>query len=1451
MTPLSLVLALALSTGAVADEPWSDAASTLAEDPTNAMHKLELAQQLSLTDGKTEEAVASLMGLLSEPTVGEGARAALANVVLGGDPRPGWDPVYQALLSGERDPGMRYAIRLHRARANVLSKSRRSAAITSLRALAQEFGGDQAATLALGHGYLLDGDSRSAENTFRGAVGSREGREALLLASFASGSFDSRGFWTDRLRDAGFSESQIRASVGEGSLQTDSELVILRTLFLEQGGATTHAEMNGRRTVIGSANLDSQIRSAVASPTRPLRALALASAGYGELGTAIIRGTTRGETRNGAELPVLNELGQTLLRLEEPKGAAAAFDQALTISPGEPEAREGLAQAFLASGKWDAAIDVLAGVRGDIARQVYAEAAAFKALATPSKADDRPALAEAWQRAPDNAKVAKAWGLHLLRAGRTAEAMGPLTVALRNDPTDGTVVNAAVKAAIDSGRPQDGLELASASIGSVRDSADYGELVGSLAKAWIARAEQLKREKELTSATDAYMVAHLLLPQESGVLSGLGGTMWESGNHEGAYVAYKRAYDINPGDTGVLSSLIQLSVATGREEEARTLRDIGGSRIRGAQRGLDMALELSEADIAVRNGQYDKALLQYQRLQARDPNNGNVLRAIANLRMTQGEHSKALDYFQRAVRVDGNDQWSRLGAANAFIALGNLQAAADSLNDIDASGQPTLAREVRRSSGSMLLRRGGDEASAGHPREAYNLYIESMNLEQSTWAFSALGGLYFQCGDHVMARASYEEALLLDPGNSAATIGKIRVLLSRGNVKLAEGLANELLDAGVSDPAIATELEIAKGLAKADIERRTGNAPGSEAIVVALYNAHPDSDLAKTAYLSAMLDYGTREEVLAHAKQILSKEPLNDKALVDGMHAAFALAQTETMLPLIEKAADLGERYHRDLYDDARLMVALDRAKATAATGDTLGAMELVKAVESMAEDTADDHSLIGGTWLDLDETDAAMAAFDRALELDPRHAAALIGRSGALAKANKSNQGILGLKEAFETTGNPELGLALARMYVSRGDQVKAGQIVRDLQASPTAGGATCDLPAMGFPSGRVPEPFDDAPAIYSLSPRLEMERKSIAVESPGRFMPGVPVGAGFYARPGFSGEQFLNAFFFPVQVHDLRAGPLAFDLEAVPTSVSDGINSDLGVNLSAGVSAGLGIFSFHGRGGVSPIGFDGGTYGTWFGNADFKTGPVVNIGILTAREPVTDSLTSWSGQLDEESGTMFGRVSRSWFGGYLSARPTEQDKFSAFGRGGWNDGLQMEQVNFWEVVLDGGHTFDVSSNVGVHVGGIVLGMGFDQQLDKFTVGQGGFFAPALFAMGAARLEGNATTKDDRLSACLGGSVGPQYIQAEAIDADPDNYIQPGVFAGYSVAASFDYKIAKFWRLGVDYSRQVTANTWQQNIAMVHLHFGPGNTWAQKDQPAFSALAGSPIGTAQVCGKN
>jgi tetratricopeptide (TPR) repeat protein len=140
--------------------------------------------------------------------------------------------------------------------------------------------------------------------------------------------------------------------------------------------------------------------------------------------------------RNPEDADALNNLGQTLIRLERVKDAIARFERAIALAPGRAPFHFNLAQAMGLAGQWDRAI------------VEYREAARLApddhdtrynlAAALHKKGDVAAAIPE-YQRAialaPDQANFHLSLALSLEQAGRPAEAAREYATYIRLAPT--------------------------------------------------------------------------------------------------------------------------------------------------------------------------------------------------------------------------------------------------------------------------------------------------------------------------------------------------------------------------------------------------------------------------------------------------------------------------------------------------------------------------------------------------------------------------------------------------------------------------------------------------------------------------------------------------------------------------------------------------------------------------------------------------------------------------------------------------------------------------------------------------------------------------------------------------------------------------------------------------------------------------------------------------------
>ncbi len=1436
MRSLPSLLALLASTGALA-APWSDEAADVVASLDEAS-RFELAVELAQSPDTEIESVIALRGILAAEDDDDAAvRAALTDSLLALPMRPGWRELYADLATDEPDASRAFELRFRQARASFDTVELRQEAVGLLEALQVERPDRDDTAVLLGHAHLVEGRTDSARQIFGGALSMPEAREGLVLSWLADPDAHEATWWRAVVLAVGRTEAEADAAA-----QASDPVAGLAALLL-QGVASPPAR------VALVPRVPATLSDALAAPSRVTRAAALSSYGYGALALQVLQEPPVGGTTVPEEVALSHMKGRLLLEAGEPDAAAEAFEQGLAVQAGQPSLRDGLVEALVASDRAVEALVVLGGSDPTMAARVTAHIDLAATRRTDDKLDDGPALRAAYHVDPENTELAEELGTWLFESAQSDAALAPMKVALDGGLWTPALARHYVEAALEVHRADAALEVARDGVGRSLPAKDQRSFEQLLAYAWVKKGELAKFAGEREKMVDAYAVAHLLQPDDAGVLRGLGGALWGADRPQRAYDVYAAAFELDPDDAGALDGLVKLAVQLEREDEVRELLSDYSSRpaVRTTLRNLDLLDEISAAEAARERGDLEAAYLRYKQIQQRDPENPTAYRGLASIALARGDEARALELFRQARAAEPDNPWSLLGEANGLISVGRFPEAESILSAVDNTPDPKVRTEVRKTRARMLMEQGVVAQRDDRDDEALLRYQESLVLASSTWTFTNLGSLYAKHGQFGEARAMYEEAWSLDPTNVYARIGHAGLYVDRGYLDTGEELLDGLPSSNANVVAARTRISVLRAQKKADDARQIGEIDDARRIVTEMYATWPDDPTAKAAWQTELLDLGAPGVRLTNARSMLAKDAHDLRALGTALDAAHALRKTADVLPLFEAAAEGGEADHLVLRDMARLTTQLERSLAMDDDDRHDDAVGLVEQIMEGASADTSTLTLIGGTWLQLREPKRAEQAFEAARELTGDDPYALIGLAGTYATQGRSGKGIDLLDEAWQSTADPVLGLALADMYQGRRQYKMADEVLEEVARSTGATRSTVPLEVVTLPSGRTISDFPEASEDVPVDPRVELKRRELKEKAPDGYKPGLSVGAGVYSRPGFSGEQFLTAFFIPVRLHELRAGPVAFDVEAVPYILSDAVDSAQGASLSAGLQAALGPVGLHLRGGVSPVGFQSAPYFTWYGAVDVGITEQVRLGFITSREAVTDSLTSWAGKADAV-GNFYGRVHRTSFGGYLGVSPTEESAVSLFGRGGWNDGLRMPRVAFWEGGAQGSYRFKWD-RFGLKVGASALAMSFSQQLDKFRPGEGGFFAPELFVMGGVAAEGTFRTRDDRLQLCAGARVGPQYLAVEDPSLDPDAYIQPGVFFGYSLGVAVDWKVARFWWLGIDYSRTVTGNTWQQNIAMLHLHFGPNDAWSRQASPVFSPLAGAPVVYSQTCG--
>lgn len=364
--------------------------------------------------------------------------------------------------------------------------------------------------------------------------------------------------------------------------------------------------------------------------------------------------------------------------------------------------------------------------------------------------------------------------------------------------------------------------------------------------------------------------------------------------------------------------------------------------------------------------------------------------------------------------------------------------------------------------------------------------------------------------------------------------------------------------------------------------------------------------------------------------------------------------------------------------------------------------------------------------------------------------------------------------------------------------------------------------------------------------------------------------VGAQTRNRVGSAGTSQLSAVETPVELI-LPAGDGKVNLKVTPVFLNAGgldtsslyarntfgsglvsldqlNNASSGSNSTAqngvGISLGYKTTGIDVDAGVTPVGF---LYNTFAGGVKFDGGLddanslqyLFNI----SRRPVTDSLLSFAGMRDNNTGAQWGGVSAT---GARLQLIKDFNGYGIIGAASWhsldgnnvvsNSRSEVSGGMYWSLIRD----TDKQLSTGFNINGIF----YDKNLSNFTYGQGGYFSPQNYF--SLTLPLSWSQRDQNFTWQVRGAVGVQSIYQASSDYFPGNSdlqnqannVAASAYAlgltgsptaqyassskvgvSYNIAAAAEYQVAPNWFFGG--SAQIdNSNDYRQWGAGLYLHY-------------------------------
>jgi len=207
---------------------------------------------------------------------------------------------------------------------------------------------------------------------------------------------------------------------------------------------------------------------------------------------------------------------------------------------------------------------------------------------------------------------------------------------------------------------------------------------------------------------------------------------------------------------------------------------------------------LNEAGTLLEKGDYQDALVAYQKVADIDPACGEAWLMLGSICGELGQLDKAMDYLQHSIELDPDDSAALHALGQVKYALGDTEAAITCFNKAAVTGPDDPL--IQCALGEIYHQKGDLE-------NAVTCYEKAMACDQPPeqgWAM--LGYLQLQQGNLPRAEECYRTAIYADSKDVATITGWCTVVAKIDRPDDADALLQTLLDSNPSDHEICFQL---------------------------------------------------------------------------------------------------------------------------------------------------------------------------------------------------------------------------------------------------------------------------------------------------------------------------------------------------------------------------------------------------------------------------------------------------------------------------------------------------------------------------------------------------------------------------------------------------------------------------------------------------------------------
>ncbi|MGK4386658.1 cellulose synthase subunit BcsC-related outer membrane protein [Ectopseudomonas oleovorans] len=988
-----------------------------------------------------------------------------------------------------------------------------------------------------------------------------------------------------------------------------------------------------------------------------------------------------------------------------------------------------------------------------------------------------------WTRAP-----ALDRGLKALEKGDLAVAERELSSHLKSNPNDGDALGGLGVLRQRQERFDDAELLLSKAVQQKGGSAWRNALDDVRYWALLQRARDSLARERVADARQQLEQARRLKPQDIEALLALADLQAQQGDVALAEQGYRQALVQRPQEARALRGLAQVLAQQGKADEAMALINRMPAKEREAFGGLGQlraAQALQRARIAEARGDTQAMRQALESALRDDPNNAWARFSLARLYVDLGAVAEARSLMDGLLATQPNDRDALYSNALLSIQLGEWEKAQQALARIPQNKRDAdVNRLVAEVDFNLQLKRIADLSRSGQKAEA-RVFLSRLeeSAEGKASRLSALASAYADAGDPQRAMAIMRGLLASSPREDLSlTLSYAGILLqAEQDVEVAAILRDlQARSMSVDERRQYDDLLFLYRVRQAEQLRERGQLAAAYETLAPALAQRPQDRLAVSA-LSRMYEAnGESEKALELLKPLMQRHP-QDASLqvaVAGLAARRndkALAESS-----LENALKLAPQDAQILTSAAEVYRSLGRSGTAAELLRKVVAQEKRQQSPSFAAaaPTVGSNPFAGvgsGVTSDVGIPAPVQAISETA---DPLSSYAQIGSGLPPAPYSQSGTSV-GNPFAVDVQGGTRdrlAGMSEAARSLDQITQERSPFVAQGLSVrSNDSESGLSKITEVQAPF-EVNLPVGDNRLAVRVTP-VNLNAGGVSNEAKVRFGSGLSFASTEYgnavATAAIEFDNFLaenpDATDSELEEAVARANTRREEAGARADALLAGAvgrQSDAGVGLAvawenepSGVKADIG---------VSPMGF---LYSTIIGGVGVER-PLgdsehARYSVELSRRAVTDSLVSFAGARDARTGVEWGGVTANGGRAQLSY---DDGEIGVYGYGALhaltgnnvkaNTRAELGSGIYWYLLNDDSRMLTAGLSL--------TGIGYENNQNNFTYGNGGYFSPQNFFSLAVPLSWAQRT--ERWTYALRGSVGIQHIKQDSAPYFPND---------------------------------------------------------------------------------